>query len=199
MYGCQNYGPLLGPLNTRCRIILRTPKRTIVLTIPHILRAASFCRRGFPETLFIEHHSLQVVASCALTWDGVRWVAARMLLWPLAADDFPRAVVGSPQSSKNRSGSLHTSGVLESLYDGSHYSGFILGAPDFWKLPSINTVQTCDGEVRIWEALERQGMYCATTRTLVKRGSVRGELRWAIPIPREAPSQRFQIPHDFRH
>ena len=27
MAGCQNYGPLLGPLNTRCRIILRTPKR----------------------------------------------------------------------------------------------------------------------------------------------------------------------------
>ena len=24
--GCQNYGPLLGPLNTRCHIILRTPK-----------------------------------------------------------------------------------------------------------------------------------------------------------------------------
>ena len=24
MGGCQNYGPLLGPLNTRCGIILRT-------------------------------------------------------------------------------------------------------------------------------------------------------------------------------
>ena len=24
--GCQNYGPLLGPLNTRCRVILRTQK-----------------------------------------------------------------------------------------------------------------------------------------------------------------------------
>ena len=30
--GCQNYGPLLGPLNTRCRIILRTQKVTIPLT-----------------------------------------------------------------------------------------------------------------------------------------------------------------------
>ena len=27
MGGCQNDGPRLGPLNTRCRIILRTPKR----------------------------------------------------------------------------------------------------------------------------------------------------------------------------
>ena len=30
--GCQNYGPLLGPLNTRCRIILRTQKGAIILT-----------------------------------------------------------------------------------------------------------------------------------------------------------------------
>ena len=27
--GCQNYGPLLGPLNTRCRIILRTQKKDL--------------------------------------------------------------------------------------------------------------------------------------------------------------------------
>ena len=27
MGACQNYGPPLGPLNTRCRVILRTPKR----------------------------------------------------------------------------------------------------------------------------------------------------------------------------
>ena len=31
MGGCQNYGPLLGPLNTRCRIILRTQQGTIIL------------------------------------------------------------------------------------------------------------------------------------------------------------------------
>ena len=29
MGGCQNYGPLLGNLNTRCRIVLRTPKGTM--------------------------------------------------------------------------------------------------------------------------------------------------------------------------
>ena len=32
MGGCQNYGPLLGPLITRCRTIIRTEKGTIVLT-----------------------------------------------------------------------------------------------------------------------------------------------------------------------
>ena len=31
MGGYQNYGPLLGPLNNRCRVILRTQKGTIVL------------------------------------------------------------------------------------------------------------------------------------------------------------------------
>ena len=36
MGGCQNYGPLLGPLNTKCRIIKRTQKGTIVLTTTHI-------------------------------------------------------------------------------------------------------------------------------------------------------------------
>ena len=30
--GCQNYGPFLGALNTRCRIIIEAPKGTIILT-----------------------------------------------------------------------------------------------------------------------------------------------------------------------
>ena len=38
MGGCQNYGPLLGPMNTRCRIILRTQKGTRILTTTHIDR-----------------------------------------------------------------------------------------------------------------------------------------------------------------
>ena len=29
MGSCQNYGPVLGTLNNRCRIILGTPKRDI--------------------------------------------------------------------------------------------------------------------------------------------------------------------------
>ena len=36
MGGYQSYGLLLGPLNTRCRIPLRTQNRTIILTTTHI-------------------------------------------------------------------------------------------------------------------------------------------------------------------
>ena len=34
---CQNYGPFLGTLNNRCRIIIGTPKGTIILTTTHVL------------------------------------------------------------------------------------------------------------------------------------------------------------------
>ena len=37
MGGCQNYGPLLGPLNTRCGIILRSQKGSIILTSFHMV------------------------------------------------------------------------------------------------------------------------------------------------------------------
>ena len=40
MGGGQNYGPLLGPLSTRCRIMVRTQKGTIILTATHI---PSYC------------------------------------------------------------------------------------------------------------------------------------------------------------
>ena len=36
MGGCQNYGPFLGTLNIRCRIIIGTQKGTIVLTTTHM-------------------------------------------------------------------------------------------------------------------------------------------------------------------
>ena len=36
MGGCQNYGPFLGTLNNKCRIIIRTQKGTIVLTTTHM-------------------------------------------------------------------------------------------------------------------------------------------------------------------
>ena len=36
MGGCQNYGPFLGTLNIRCRIIIGIQKGTIILTTPHI-------------------------------------------------------------------------------------------------------------------------------------------------------------------
>ena len=37
MVGCQSYGPFLGTLNTRCRIVIGTQKRTIIFTTTHIL------------------------------------------------------------------------------------------------------------------------------------------------------------------
>ena len=36
MGGCKNYGPFLGTLNIRCRIIIGIPKGTIVLTTTHM-------------------------------------------------------------------------------------------------------------------------------------------------------------------
>ena len=36
MDGCQNHGPFLGPLKKRCRLIIGTPKGTIILTTTHI-------------------------------------------------------------------------------------------------------------------------------------------------------------------
>ena len=35
---CQNYGPFLGTLNTKCRIIIGTQKGTIILTTAHMDR-----------------------------------------------------------------------------------------------------------------------------------------------------------------
>ena len=36
MDGCQNYGPFLGTLNSRCRTIIGIQKGTIILTTTHI-------------------------------------------------------------------------------------------------------------------------------------------------------------------
>ena len=36
MGGCQNYGPFLGTLNIRGRIIIGTQKGTIILTTSHM-------------------------------------------------------------------------------------------------------------------------------------------------------------------
>ena len=35
--GCQNYGPFLGTLNIRCRIIIGIKKGPIVLTTTHMV------------------------------------------------------------------------------------------------------------------------------------------------------------------
>ena len=48
MGSCQNYGPFLGTLNNRCRIILGTQKGTIILTTTHtmILKYGMFLYGG---------------------------------------------------------------------------------------------------------------------------------------------------------
>ena len=44
MGGCQNYGPLFGTLNIRCRMIIRTQQGTLILTTTHmtLLRDVAF-------------------------------------------------------------------------------------------------------------------------------------------------------------
>ena len=42
MGGCQNYGPSLGTLNIRCRIIIGIQKGTIILTTTHI-QGGAYC------------------------------------------------------------------------------------------------------------------------------------------------------------
>ena len=48
MGGCQNYGTILGTLNIKCRIILRTPKGTLILTTTHIHEGLPRCFLGVP-------------------------------------------------------------------------------------------------------------------------------------------------------
>ena len=43
MGGCQNYGPFLGTLNIRGRIIIGTQKGTIILTTTHIEVMQGWC------------------------------------------------------------------------------------------------------------------------------------------------------------
>ena len=40
MGGCQNYGPFLGSLIIRCRIIIGTKKGTIILTTTYMVLTA---------------------------------------------------------------------------------------------------------------------------------------------------------------
>ena len=43
----KNYGPFLGTLNIRCRIIIGTQKGTIILTTTHMYMYSGSYRRGF--------------------------------------------------------------------------------------------------------------------------------------------------------
>ena len=47
MGSCQNYGPVLGTLNNRCRIIIGTQNGTIILTTTQIYGVALYSGSGF--------------------------------------------------------------------------------------------------------------------------------------------------------
>ena len=47
--GCQNYGPFLGTLKIRCRIMLGIQKGTIILTTTHVLHVCNRHNGGFPK------------------------------------------------------------------------------------------------------------------------------------------------------
>ena len=52
MGGCRDYGPFLGTLNIRCRIIIGIQKGTVILTTAQMLVGMSWqpkCCRGTPH------------------------------------------------------------------------------------------------------------------------------------------------------
>ena len=51
MGGCQNCGPLLGPLNTRCRIMIRMQKGTIIFKTIHMERNVDVLENDTPLVL----------------------------------------------------------------------------------------------------------------------------------------------------
>ena len=54
--GCQNYGPILGTLSNRCRIITGTQKGTIILTTTHVYVYVY---------VYVRHIHIHTVVSCS--------------------------------------------------------------------------------------------------------------------------------------
>ena len=46
MGGCQKYGPFLGPVNIRCRIIIGIQKGTIILTTTQMIGSINIAKWG---------------------------------------------------------------------------------------------------------------------------------------------------------
>ena len=65
---CQKYDPLLGPLNTKCRIVLRTQKGTTILTTTHVMQPQGRLQHIlFSQSL----QALLATTTCSLP-DGTR-------------------------------------------------------------------------------------------------------------------------------
>ena len=54
MGGCQNYGPFLGTLNIKCRIVIGIQKGTLILTTTHI--PTEDARKPYPN--YYKAHNL---------------------------------------------------------------------------------------------------------------------------------------------
>ena len=60
MGGCQNYGPFLGTLNIRGRIVIGIQKGTIILTTNHIYIYIQTCRDEGLRFRVLEQYALAV-------------------------------------------------------------------------------------------------------------------------------------------
>ena len=63
MGGCQNAGALLGPLNARCRIIIRSQTRTIILTTTNMHLCIDCCGHNQERLGELLIHELQPTLS----------------------------------------------------------------------------------------------------------------------------------------
>ena len=66
MGDCHNYGPFLGTLNIRCRMIIGTQKGTIILTTTHIL-----CR--YMDPLGYRPREADELVKCSVSVVGTAW------------------------------------------------------------------------------------------------------------------------------
>ena len=74
MGGCQNYGPLLGTANIKCRIIIGIQNRTIILTTTHMVSGVyRFIISLFPgnHQQAAEGGGAQYVATFSIDQDNV--------------------------------------------------------------------------------------------------------------------------------
>ena len=63
--GCQNYGPLLGTLNVRCRTIQGTQKGTIILTTTHVRIRAHIVQYSMCPVMYNTIHThVQIYVIC---------------------------------------------------------------------------------------------------------------------------------------
>ena len=63
--GCQNFGPLLGTLNVRCRTIQGTQKGTIILTTTHVRIRAHIVQYSMCPVMYNTIHThVQIYVIC---------------------------------------------------------------------------------------------------------------------------------------